>query len=242
MTQETDNANTTNQDHTETTQTIERADPETALNQLIQFDAVVEDDDGTLATTIEYEDVRRIYHDTYIEASHEQIITTMTDVFDIERSNAITQLEEGVVSRTDLITYLAIDSYVDASLDPALHAMMVEILNKIDPESPVPNVVTELTDESYDSFITEHPDALVTVWKRHCDPCRSVKADLDDILAGVPSDVVVAGIDGENAASFRREAEITTAPAFIQYKNGEQSTVKTGRQSPDAIAEMFTDT
>jgi hypothetical protein len=233
----------TDHDHidTDATGTAELAEPEAALNRLIQLDIVVENDDGTLATTTEYEDIRRIYHDTYMDAPRDRIITTITDIFDVEESDAITRLEEDIVSRADIISYLAIDSYTDRALDPATHAMMVEVVKRIDPESPVPDAITELTDESYDSFITEHSDALVTVWKRRCDPCRAVKSDLDTMLEAIPSDVAVAGIDGENAPSFRRKSEVSTAPAFIQYKDGEQCSVKTGRQSPDAVANMFDD-
>ena len=253
MTAETNDAHMIDDDHdhdrdrdhvdtnTDTTGTGGQAEPEAALNKLIQCDIVIENDDGTLATTTEYEDIRRIYHDTYMDAPRERIITTMADVFDIEESNAVTQLEEDIVSRADVISYLAIDSYIDATLDPAMHAMMVEIVNRVDPESPVPDEVTELTDESYNSFVTEHSEVLMTVWKRRCDPCRAVKSDLDSMLESIPSNVAIAGIDGENAPSFRRETEITAAPAFIRYQKGNQCDVKTGRQSPDAVADMFDD-
>lgn len=214
-------------------------DPEAALDALIDGGAVDEADDGTLSTTRAFEDARRIYHDTYADASDEVFRQTVADLFGLDPDAAADHVESGGVTREEVVAYLSVRSFFDDPPDPETAAVMAHLLVEIGPGSPVPASLRELTDDEWSAFLDDRPDAVVTVWKRFCDPCEATKADLDDILSALPDGVAVAGVDGEEVPAFRREFGVDAAPAFCLFRDGELVETHTGRGRPEELAERF---
>lgn len=217
---------------------------EAALDALVEAGAVNEADDGTLTTTTAFMDVRRIYHDTYAHMADERVHDTVADLFGLSHEEAAEALESGEVTVDEVVAYLSARSFFQdrpESPGPETLAMMARLLVKIGPGSPVPEGVTELGDDEYAAFLADHPDAVVTVWKHHCDPCEAMKADLEGILAAVPEGVAVAGVDGESVPAFREEFDVDVAPAVLAFRDGDLEATLTGRQSPAALEELFED-
>lgn len=214
-------------------------DIESALDHLIDAGAVDEADDGALTTTAEFENTRRIYHDTYGNASDERFYDTVGDLFAVGREDAVAHVDATGLTREELVAYLAVRSFLEESPTQETLAVMADIVVQIGPGTPIPPHVRALTDDDYEAFLADHPDALVTVWKHGCDPCEAMKADLDAILERVPEDVAVAGIDGEEAAAFRRAFEVSAAPAVLLFRGGDLQQTLTGRKSPAALGEEF---
>jgi thiol-disulfide isomerase/thioredoxin len=222
--------------------TEERA--EAALDRLVEAGAVDEAEDGRLTTTTAFEEVRRVYHDTYAHMDDEGIYDTVSDLFGLSHAEAAEAVEEGGVTVEEVVAYLSARSFLDdrgAVPEEATLAMMARLLVEIGPGTPVPDAMPELDDESYGSFLDDHPNAVITVWKRHCDPCEAMKEDLDDLLSAVPDGVAVAGVDGESVSAFRAEFEVEVAPAVLAVRDGELRGSLTGRQSPAALEELFED-
>lgn len=215
------------------------ADVEALLDRLIDDGAVTEADDGTLATTAAFEDARDVYHDTYAHADDERFRQTVADVFGVEEAEAERRIDEFGVTREELVAYLAAKSFLDDPPGPQELAVMAGLLVEIDPASPVPAAVPELDDDSYRDFLDDHPDAMVTVWKRSCPPCDGLKEDFDEILARVPAGVAAAGVDGPEVPNFRREFEVSAAPSLLFFRDGDLRETLTGRKSPDDIAERL---
>jgi thioredoxin-like negative regulator of GroEL len=113
---------------------------------------------------------------------------------------------------------------------------MAAVVTGLDPETPVPEDIPTLTDESYRAFVADHDRAIVTVWKHHCDPCEAMKDELDDILERIPDGVAVGGIDGEECTDFRSAYGVDAAPAMILFADGELSEGFTGRATPERAA------
>ncbi|SFF97296.1 Thiol-disulfide isomerase or thioredoxin [Halopelagius inordinatus] len=216
-------------------------DPEAVLDRLVELGAVTESEDGSLATTSEYEDVRRVYHDTYAEMDDDGVESTVADLFGVERAEAASLLDAGEVTRADVIAYLAARSFADGELDSPTLAVASDLLVRIEPETPVPEAFEELTDDSYRSFLDSNPDAVVTVWRHHCDPCEAMKADVPEILDAVPEGVATAGLDGQDAPAFRREFGVDAAPAVLLFCDGERRETLTGRRRPETFADRFAD-
>ncbi|ELZ26657.1 thioredoxin [Halogeometricum pallidum JCM 14848] len=216
-----------------------RADPEAALDRLIELGAVTEDDDGALSTTAAFENDRRIYRDTYDYMGREGVADTVADLFGVDRSEAFDLLDAGEVTTEDVVAYLAVRSFADEPLDTAEHAMMAELLVRIGPDTPVPEAIEAVEDDAYEAFLDEHPDAVVTVWKHHCDPCEAMKREIDDILAAVPDGVAVVGVDGDEAGAFRREFDVGAAPAVLCFQDGTLEALETGRKRPTELATLF---
>lgn len=211
---------------------------------LLDHDVLVEDGDGAVAITEAFDADRGIYHDTYAHVDDETFHETVASLFGLSVEEAREQVEELGITRSELVAYLALDSYLDdvapdAEVDPGVLVQMAGMVAGVAPESPVPEVMPELTDDDYEAFLDEHPDAVVFVWKLHCNPCDVMKRELDAVLAAVPDGVAVAGVDGEAVTAFRKAFEVDAAPATLTFADGEFVECVEGRRSPGQLSEMF---
>jgi hypothetical protein len=218
-----------------------RADPEAALDRLVELGAVAEADDGSLTTTPAFESDRRIYRNTYDYMGDDGVADTVADLFGVEKEEALDLLERGEVTSEDVVAYLAIQSFADESLETAEHAMMAELLVRLGPDTPVPADVEEVDDDSYRAFLDDNPHAVLTVWKHDCDPCEAMKGDVAAVLELVPDGVAVAGVDGENAPEFRAAFDVDAAPAVLCFRDGTLEAVATGRKRPGELGALFAD-
>ncbi|MFD1512278.1 thioredoxin family protein [Halomarina rubra] len=214
--------------------------PETAerlLDALVEEGVVLERADGTLALSESYDATHDIYHDSYGDATDEAFERAVADVFDLSADEAEARIAEEGVTREMLVAYLAVQSELDGSYSREERARMAAMVEDLSPESPVPEVVERLDDDGYETFLATHDRAVVTVWKRHCDPCAAVKRDLDAILEAVPSDVAVGGVDGVETPAFRRTADVTVAPALVVFVDGQPAETLTGRFTAEQVAD-----
>lgn len=214
---------------------------EDALDRLIAAGAVHETDDGMLSTTREFEDVRDVYRDTYGDAKESVFEAAIAELFDIDRETAAERIERENVTREELVAYLAVQSFLDDPPDSETLAHMAGVMVQLGPGSPVPEPLPVLDDDSYESFLQDYPDALLSVWTHGCSPCDAMKEDLDAILAALPDGVAAAGLDGETAVEFRRAFDVDTAPTVLLFRDGRLEATLTGRQSPDALEDAFAD-
>ncbi|WP_411968155.1 thioredoxin family protein [Haloferax sp. YSSS75] len=214
-------------------------DPETALETLIAAEAVEEASDGTLSTTEEFEKTLAIYHDIYGAVSTAEFHNTVAELFGLDAETAEERIEEFEVGREDVVAYLAAQSYLDVPVEQDLLIVMAGLLVEITPSSPVPEQLTELDDDSYEAFLDENPDAVVTVWRRNCAPCDKMKAELDAILERVPDGVAIAGVDGEAVGDFCRAFDVDAAPSVLCFGDGDLKEHESGRRTPDEVSDIF---
>ncbi|MFC4358814.1 thioredoxin family protein [Halobium salinum] len=214
-------------------------DPEAALDELVAAGVVDEEADGSLTTTDAFEDTRRIYHDSYVDASDERFHDTVAELFGLDRDDAATHVERHGVTREELVAYLSLRSFLETPPGQETLAVMAALVAEVGPGTPVPDGLEVLDEESWRDFLTATPDAVVTVWAHGCAPCEAMKADIESILDTLPEGVAVAGIDGETCFDFRLEYEVNAAPAFVCFRDGEHRLTETGRKRPEAAAELF---
>lgn len=202
-------------------------------------EGVLDHDEETdeLTTTDEFQADLHVYYDTYLEVDERTFHETVAEAFDLESPEAAAEhVERYDVTRRELATYLALFARLDGYGVGDL-AEMATLVVEVGPKSPVPAAVEEVDDESYESFVADHDRAIVTVWKRGCAPCEGMKAEFDEILAGLPDDAPVAGLDGEGCPEFCRTQEVNTAPAVVFFADGERIDAVTGRTSPGPLAD-----
>ncbi|WP_245698845.1 thioredoxin family protein [Halopelagius longus] len=216
-------------------------DPEAVLDELLELGAVTEGDDGSLSTTSAFEDVRRVYHDTYARMDDGGVESTVADLFGVDRTEAAALLDSGEVTRADVTAYLSVRSFADGALDSPTLAVAANLLVRLGPGTPVPEAFEELDDGTYRSFLDSNAEAVLTVWRNYCDPCEAMKEDLPAILDAVPDGVATAGVDGEAVPEFRREFGVESAPAVLIFRDGELRETLTGRRRPETLADRFAD-
>lgn len=217
-------------------------DPEAVLDDLLELGAVTEGDDGSLSTTSAFEDVRRVYRDTYANMDDDGVVSTVADLFGVDRDEAASLLDSGEVTRADVTAYLSIRSFAEGELDSPALAVASNLLVRLGPGTPVPDAFEELDDGTYGAFLDSNPDAVVTVWRNYCDPCEAMKEDVPELLDAVPEGVATAGIDGEEAPEFRREFGVDSAPSVLLFRGGELRETLTGRRRPETLADRFDET
>jgi thiol-disulfide isomerase/thioredoxin len=223
---------------------LELASSEERYQFLRDEGVLVQNDDGTVAVTEAYDARRGVYHDTYADADDEQFHETLADLFGLSRAEARDRAERLGITRGELVAYLTLRAYFDdvapeRELSPTTLVQMAGMVADIDPVSPVPETMAELTDDDYETFLADHDDAVVFVWKRHCEPCDEMKAELDEIREAASERVALAGVDGERVDAFRREFDVDAAPATLTFADGAFVQKEAGRRSPDQLAELF---
>lgn len=211
-------------------------DPEDAVDRLIEAGIVHEAADGTLTRTESFQETQAIYHDTYAALGTDTLQENIVDVFDVSPEAAAERIERGEVTQQDLIAYLALQSDLDPVPEQETLAVMSEIVTQLGSASPVPAALDEIDDETAEAFLSANPDAIVTVWKRFCDPCDEMKADIDAILERIPDHVAVAGIEGEACDEFVNRYEATAAPALVVFRDGTHQRTATGRRDPAGVS------
>lgn len=213
-------------------------DPEAeALFEMLVEDDVLSVSGDAVTTTSEFEDTRGIYHDSYMSVDDDVFHRAIADAFGFESTEAAAERAESQdVTREQLVAYLALSDHLSGSPTTGELARMAVVVTELGPGTPVPDAVETLTDEEYKSFISAHDRAIVTVWKHHCDPCETMKDDLDGILDAIPEGVAVSGLDGESCVEFRHEYGIDAAPALVLFEDGEFQEGFTGRATPERVA------
>lgn len=214
-------------------------DPESIVDTLFEHGILREDPDGTVHTTGEFESTRAVYHDTYGHADRETFRQTVAELFGISEADAEERIEAGDVTRRALVTFLSLRSDIDESIPTAELASMAEIVTEVTPESPVPDDLIEVTDDSAVSFLAEHPDSVVVSFKHYCEPCKSLKQHLDELRTAVPDHVTWAGVDGEEATEFCEEHGVEAAPTTLLFKDGELVESKRGWAGPEQLIETL---
>ncbi|WP_137283192.1 thioredoxin [Halorussus salinisoli] len=206
------------------------------------FDALVEErvlavGDAGVRTTDEFDDTHAIYHDSYVGVDDSEFHEAVAATFGLPDADAAADLvAERGVSRAEFVCYLAVQSHVEREF-PAedLAAMTVMVFETV-PDSPVPPEIADVTDDPQ-SFLAGRDRAVVSVWKRFCDPCEATKADLPTILDATPDDAAIAGIDGEVAVAFCETHAVESAPGFVVVDGPDRRTVC--ESDADAVAETL---
>jgi hypothetical protein len=213
------------------------ADPEAVVDDLVAAGVLAATDEG-LHLTDEFHAAKGVYDDSY--ETDERVRETVADLFGVdpegERARAVTADE--------LAALLALRSFLDDPPPVEALAVAAGVVAGVGPSSPVPETLREVDDDSWrDAVDGGDGDAVLTVWKRHCEPCDAMKADLDAVLAELRAvaDVPVAGLDGEACPGFCRDAGVNAAPAVVCVRDGEVVEAVTGRRSPEALADLFAD-
>ncbi|WP_280585787.1 thioredoxin family protein [Halorubrum sp. Boch-26] len=217
--------------------------PETLLDALRDEGVVrIDAETDTVNTIEEFEADREVYYDTYVPMPDDEFHESVADVFGLDSAaEAADRVAELDISREEFATFLTLRSNVDGSYTTLELTAMAQMATELGPETPVPDAVEHLDDESYEAFIDGHERCVVTVWKLFCDPCEAMKAELDEVLAAFPDDAAVGGVAGERSPDFCRSVGVNAAPAFVLFEDGEAVDVITGRTDPSALAERAAD-
>lgn len=207
------------------------------VDALVERDVFIEAEDGELSTTVDFEDTRGIYYDSYMDLPEGEFVETVAELFELDASTAEARIEEFDVTREQLVTYLALQTYLEEPPAQPELAAMARIAAEVGMD-PVPPDVRRVDDE-YEAFLDEHPGAVLVVLSYPCTPCEELKREFDEIRAAVPDGVAFAGVDGHEAADLRETFEVEAAPTTLVFRKGELVETVRGYHPPAELAETF---
>lgn len=214
--------------------------PEECVDALIDEGvlAVVDEQTGELEVTEAYDSTRRVYYDTYMEISEEEFHESVAAVFELSTEDAADRIEELGVSREMFVDFLALRSFLDVSPSNVEVARMAELVGEVGVDV-VPSMAETVTDATYESFITEHDDVVLTVWAYPCEPCIDMKTTFDEYVAAAPEGVAFAGADGAEVTELRRAFDVEAAPTSLIFRDGEHVETLRGYHTPDKLATVL---
>jgi thiol-disulfide isomerase/thioredoxin len=216
-----------------------RDDAEARLDFLIAADVIDVDEDDSVTATVEFEDTRSVYADTYGDADDGTFAETIADLFDVTVEKARTRIGEDL-TREDLIAYLSLQSHLDRDLPQDVLVLLTSMISGIGFDA-VPDSMPELDDDTYGEFAAEHGDAVIIVWSYPCDPCRSLRRELPEFREVLPDRVALAGVDGDGVGRLRREFDVTSAPTFLFFADGEHADTFQGYLPVEVLSERVED-
>jgi thiol-disulfide isomerase/thioredoxin len=216
-----------------------RDDPEARLDFLIEADVIDVDEDDSVTATVDFEDARAVYADTYQDVDDETFAETIADLFDVPVADAKARIDDNL-TREDLIAYLSLQSHLDRDLPQDVLVLLTSMISGVGFDA-VPDSMPELDDDTYEPFVEEHGDAVLIVWSYPCDPCRSLRRDLPAFREALPERVALAGVDGDSVGRLRREFEVTSAPTLLFFADGELADTFEGYLPADVLAERVED-
>lgn len=210
-------------------------DPDALFDLLVEENVLAVEDDGTVHTTDAFDHGHGVYYDSYVGVDDDEFHEAVAATFGLPDVEAAAEAVEAQgLTREDLARYLALRSELPDDVPADDLAVMAEMVGEAIPDSPVPDAVDDVTDDP-DSFVAEYDRAVVSVWKRFCDPCEVLKDDLDAIFDALPDDVAVAGIDGEVATEFCETHLVESAPGFVLLRDGKSVLTVTGNDTEEVI-------
>ncbi len=217
-------------------------DPEARIDYLVERDVLVEREDGTIVTSDEFQSALGVYEDSYLDSPDESFVETVASVFDLDPNDAAERIEETGMTRRELATFMALRSYLD---DPDRTrdelALLTDMVDGVGPDSPVPSDLPEIDDDGYEAYVDRHGDVVVFVFTRNCRPCDALKADLPEIVEGAPDSVSFAGVNGDDAPSFRRAFDVSVAPTTLVFVDGDLVDRVEGRKPVSTVVDVLDD-
>ncbi|MXR41816.1 thioredoxin [Halobaculum sp. WSA2] len=224
---------------------VDQPDPEAMLDRLIEVGAIREDDDGTLRLSSALHDIIDLYEQSYGDLPDQEFTEAVADAFGLEYSEAVRRIDEEGVTREEFVAYLSVRAHFEDEDEPVPdsleRATMASLVVDVAPATPVPQGMRELENDEVEPFLEVNDRAVLFVWRLRCDPCESMKAELEETLDLLPDDVAVVGVDGEAAPTVRERFDVDVAPAVVCVADGQQVGIETGYQSPSAVAELVAD-
>lgn len=203
--------------------------PDDAIDRLVER-GLLDEHDGRLRFTDEFTGTWYVYADTYADAPEAVFVETVAELFGLDPEEAERRIEAEGVTREQVVGYLAAQSHLGTDTGRGTLALFGQILAEVGPPPAVPSGIESLDDEAALAFVEEHDRAVVTVWRQDCEPCRALKADLEDALAGLPEGVAVAGVDGAAVPEFRARYGVEAAPSVLLFAGGEHADTVRGRE------------
>lgn len=179
-----------------------------------------------------------------LEAAREAVRATAAgDVGLAETAGAALDVDPAALEEVEepvLVDALAIDR-CDAGVDGEEALRLAYALNRRlhgDVESGRPRGFTPIAGEEIEAFIADHPAAVIYFWRPDCEPCDTVRADLEalDEREFFPPEMGRGAVNGQSCAELiADEYDVGVAPTTLFCRDGRVDARLVGAPLPEVL-------
>ncbi|MDP6627974.1 MAG: thioredoxin [Methanopyri archaeon] len=88
-------------------------------------------------------------------------------------------------------------------------------------EGAWPVDVPDLTDDSFESFITTYGKVVIDCWAEWCGPCKMMGPVIDKMAEDHKGSIAFAKLNVDKNSAVATKFAIMAIPAFLVFKDGE---------------------
>ena len=99
-------------------------------------------------------------------------------------------------------------------------------------------MVTEITNENFESFVNDNESVLIDFHASWCGPCKAMSPTIDKIAESHP-ELTVGKCDVEEYEDIASQFGVMNIPFVVYIKNGKLIAGKAGLQTFDQLEEMI---
>lgn len=148
-------------------------------------------------------------------------------------------IEQGEFNQDLLGIYLAIDEVAEElTYNEEVQAVTLvdQMYNEVPRSDGAPEVFLPVRGDQLSYLLRLYERSIVYVWLDDCDPCETVRSDLDDVLPAPPDDIALFAVYGPDYAKLlEREYGVLGGPVLLFFVEDEVDTRLIGSHVRDAI-------
>src|SRR3990172_8557002 len=105
-------------------------------------------------------------------------------------------------------------------------------------EKMISEAPTELTDGTFNAFMSTHALVLVDFWAAWCPPCRRMAPIVKEVAAELAGKVAVGKVNTEENRATAMRYAIRSIPTFVVFKDGEVVATSSGARPKAALLDL----
>ncbi|MBR2254884.1 MAG: thioredoxin [Candidatus Methanomethylophilaceae archaeon] len=101
-------------------------------------------------------------------------------------------------------------------------------------------MVTEVTESTFDNFVSSNKVAVVDCWAPWCGPCRRMGPIIDEIAEELAGKVAVGKLNTDENQGIAMKYNINAIPTILIFKDGKLVDSPVGLRPKEDLIEIIT--
>lgn len=192
------------------------------VDRLVESNVIIVDEDDAVALSSAFEEAVAGYETSFRDRDAEALAGEFADVAAADEARQLGSIGE------DDPAFVAGYRVLADSVDGLSHEARLQTVVSLDQirGSPpraegAPDASLPVRGDRLETLLKLYPKVVLYVWKEDCDPCDTVRGDLDDIFAEPPDDLAFLSMYGPDDAEILSDLfDVPGAPTTLFIEDG----------------------